>query len=220
MPSKKNNLPKKLLIFNNQDKNWKEKWTPNRDLLDIPKSFRLICSGRPNSGKSLIAINIMLRCNFEKIYVLHCDEDSKDYANIEYEALEEVPDKDIFDDDLKKLLIIDDYEFKNMKKEDLKKLSTLFRYVSSHKNLSIIVNVQNFYDVPIICRRCANFFILFENNDKSYIQSIARKCMIPQNKLLYIMENYIKNFHDSIWIDLTLNTPAKIRLNGYDIIDQ
>ena len=46
------------------------------------------------------------------------------------------------------LIIIDDFEFKKMNKEDEKKLTTLFRFVSTHKNCSLMASYQSFFDCP------------------------------------------------------------------------
>lgn len=216
MPSK---LPNKILPLPCKDKEgWTEKWTPQRNLLNFPGGTKILMIARPNAGKSTVVKNILLRADpmYEKIFLLHCDDDSEDYADIQLTHLKEMPEQSFFDRETKKLLIIDDFEFKNMKKDDLRKLSTLFRYASSHKNLSIFTCTQNFYSLPIIVRRTSNCFVLWDNNDKRYIQDMASKCMIPKKKFLELF-SHLTNFHDSLWIDLTKGSPAKIRINGYNI---
>ena len=64
-------LPAKLLYLPNNDKSFHERWETGRDMLNIPHPFRAVLLGRPNVGKTNIIINLILRCNFEEIFVIH-----------------------------------------------------------------------------------------------------------------------------------------------------
>lgn len=216
-------LPKQLLTFGGGDKTgWREKWTPNRDLLNIPKSYRMILVGRPNSGKSTAVLNILLRADpaFDEIFLLHCDGNSKDYEDVDTIKLDGIPDVKTFSSKGRKCLIIDDYPFADMNKEDKKKFSVLFRYISSHKNVSIMLTSQNLYSIPIIARRTANFFVVWRSPDLSYVNTMSQRCGIRPDKFLKLLDEYLHGYYDAVWIDCTLGTPAPIRINGYEVIDQ
>jgi len=214
-------LPRQLLTFGGGDKDFREKWVPNRDLLNFPKSYRMILVGRPNSGKSTVVLNVLLRAKpqFDEIFLLHCDKYSKDYEDVDTIKLDGIPDVKTFSSKGCKCLIIDDYPFADMNKEDKKKFSVLFRYISSHKNVSILLTSQNLYSIPIIARRTANIFIIWRSPDLSYVNTMSQRCGIRPDKFLKLLDEYLLNFYDSLWVDCTLGTRAPVRINGYEVID-
>jgi len=213
-------LPQKILPIPNADKKWHEKWDEGRDLLNIPHPFRLCTLGPPNSGKSTAVKNILLRINpyFEKIYLCHCDiEGSQEYDDIKLTKLKEIPEPSFWDGQVKTLVILDDLEFKDMKKQQRACLDRLYGYCSTHKNISVILCCQNFTNIPPIVRRCTNMFVLWRINDYRALKDIGKKCGIRPKRFDELMEKYIVNIHDSLWCDLTSKSPAKIRINGYQI---
>ena len=67
-------LPKKILVIPNKDKlGWHERWDSKRDMLNFPHPYRFCISSVPNSGKTNLIKNILLRANpsFKKIYLYH-----------------------------------------------------------------------------------------------------------------------------------------------------
>jgi ribosome biogenesis GTPase A len=62
MPKKLFRLPNKIIpISCSEKKGWREKWYEGRNMLNLPHSFRLLCIGPPDSGKSTLIKNIIIR---------------------------------------------------------------------------------------------------------------------------------------------------------------
>jgi hypothetical protein len=223
---KKFSLPNKILPLPNKDKGFQEEWYKGRNLLNFPASWRCVISARPNTGKSTIAKNILLRADpmFEQVIVVHIDPDSLDYADIDgVEILTEIPSvtDPIVNNKNKTLLILDDLEYKFMSKPQLRNLDRLFGYVSSHKNVSCICISQDCYNIPPCVRRMSNIWILGKiNNDITSFLTIAQKCGMKKNDFEYVFDKYITGDHDTLWLDRTKNTPAEYRVNGYTILDK
>lgn len=221
----KRNLPDHLFPIPNADKEFEEHWFPERNLLNLPHSFRAVITGRPNTGKTSIAKHLLLRQDpmFEKIYVVHIDPDSKDYDDVDgVEMLEEIPPVNsvYFDRSKKTLLILDDLEYKFMNKQQLRNLDRIFGYVSTHKNVSVMVLAQDAYNIPPCIRRMANVWILGRvNNDMLSFESLAKRCGLKTEDFVHIFNKYITGDHDTFWIDHTKKTPAEYRINGYTVLD-
>ena len=225
---KKIKLPKEILIIKNPDKFYHENWkTPkNRDPLDIPHPYRIVICGKPNSGKSMLAKNILLRASkpFEKIIICHYDgHDTKEYEDLgDIKMLDYIPnprDKELFDPKYKTLLIFDDLEFQYIPKEQKKYLDRFFGYSTTHKNMSIILCAQNLTNIPVAVRRMANVFIMFKVPDMELLYLMGRKLGIKKDNFNRIFEDNIKSYHDSIWFDLSAGSPFPLRRNGYLILD-
>jgi hypothetical protein len=165
--------------------------------MDIPHPFRAVLAARPNSGKTCVIFNIILRGAqsqnpFEKIIVVHCDpEETKEYSPIDCTLLAKIPSPEQFSGKQKSLVILEDLNYHAMGKDQKGNLDRLFGYVSTHKNCSVIVTAQNPFSVSANVRRCANLFVLWSSHD---MDSLA------------------------LWIDLTVNTPATLPKNCYEKI--
>lgn len=224
MPKSKTSLPNKLLAIPNADKKFHERWYKNRNLLNIPHPFRAIICGRPDSGKSTVVKNIILRAYppYQEIYIIHCDPDNTH----EYDDLGEsnvhisniIPDPDEWNSDKKKLCIIDDLELKSLSKMQSKNLDRLFGYVSTHKNLSAMICQQEFYNLPTLIRRCSNVWIIWKFDDEYSMPLVSKKAGLSQESLKFLFRKCTDK-HDSIWIDKTDKSPAPLRFNGYEVLD-
>ena len=109
----KSKLPNKIINLPIADKEWHEQ--PSSDLGSFPHPFRICFIAPPNSGKSLALKNVLVRTtpNFEAIYLVHNDVDTKEYNDIDLEYLDNViPTIDEFDTTKKNLLIIEDIDYK------------------------------------------------------------------------------------------------------------
>ncbi len=215
-------LPNKLIPIPNADKEFHEVWSPGRNMLNIPHPYRAVVMGPPNKGKSTTVKNILLRADppFEEIFVVHCDsEGTAEYADIGAEMLSEIPAPEEWAGVVKSLVILDDLELKMMKKEQLRNLDRLFGYVSTHKNISIILCCQDPFNCPPIVRRCANLWVLYQGTDLDSFNQLARKAGYPKSKFSQIF-SVCDEFHDSIWIDRTSGSPYPLRKNGFEIIDK
>lgn len=212
-------FPKQIIKLANADKGFHEHWEPDRDMLNLPHPFRAIIAAPPHSGKSTVIKNILLRADppFKKIVIVHCDpENTAEYEDIDkVELVAHVPMPDEWDGETKTLCIIDDIELKILSNEQKTALSRLFGYVSTHKDTSVCLTSQDPYQIPSICRRSANVFILWKLVDLNALVMTARKTGYSAEDYRYFFTCLAKNRHDSIWIDMTENSPYPLRLNGY-----
>lgn len=219
-------LPNKIIVIKNKDKMFDEKWYPNRNIANFPAPFRMCLVGAVGGGKTNTAKNIILRAypQYDKIVICHCDKSSREWDDIEtnpedrfYDS--QLPPLEFFEEKDPKekwLLIIEDCEFKNEGKN--KELSMLFRYISSHKKVSIMLLYQNFTGIPKIARRLANVFVVWKIPDTMALETIGRKCGLKRGELIEMFDTIANGSKDSICLDMTPGTPAPIRLNIFQKI--
>lgn len=212
-------LNKELVEIKNVDKKFTEKWTPKRgsDISNFPHPCRVAIIGPPSTGKSFLCKHLILhqRPMFKEVYIIHGDSDcTKEFEDIEPTMmLNEFPPVDFFDSDVKTLVIIDDLEFSNLSKEQVSRMNKLVRYVSSHKNVTVYLTHQSFFELPNLVRKLCNVFILFKPRSTMELKIIANRVGFKPSDLEYIFENICDQYRDSLCIDLTYNTPAKLRKN-------
>jgi hypothetical protein len=190
-------------------------------MLDIPHPYRAVLFGPPNSGKSLIIKNLLLRAKpeFEELFVIHPDINfTKEYDDVDATMLSEVPAPEEWEGKNKTLVIIDDMEFKQMNKEQKRNLDRLVNYASTHKNISVILTAQDAFNVPPSVRRSANLFVLWKTPDMDSLAQVARKNGLKGDELRALFKNIANKPYDSIWVDNTTNSPYPLRLNGYKVI--
>lgn len=215
-------LPNKIIPIENSDKEFHEKWTKSRNMLNIPHPFRCVCLGPPNVGKTTIVKNIVLRADppFQEIVVIHCDSEyTKEYDDLgEIEMLNEIPAPEDWEGQVKTLVVLDDLEFKGMNKQQKRNLDRLFGYVSTHKNISCILCSQDAFNVPPIVRRCSNLWILWRCPDLDAMATCARKTGLKAENFNTIFNELMLESRDSLWLDRTDKTPYPCRKNGFTII--
>lgn len=223
---KKENLyPDELIIIPNPEKKFHEKWFTGRNMLNFPHPYRiLLTSIQPNLGKTLWVKNIIIRANpkFKEIFLLHCGENMQtEYDDIDYTCISKIPpiSSNIFNKNVKTLLIIEDKNFKYMSKDDLHRLDRAYGFTSTHRNLSIICCSQSFFDVPCSVRRMSNVYVLWKTKDIDSMKTIGRRCGLRKEELYNLIKKHLKKAYDTLWIDCTKNTPYSIRLNGFTNID-
>ena len=218
-------IPFRIIPFRNRDKSFHESWTPGRDWLDFLHPFRMLLAAKPNGGKTTVILNLILRSAlgrrpFEKIMVIHCDpQETKEYDDVEHEQRAEIPDPQDFSSKVKTLCILEDLNYLSMSKQQKGRLERLFGYASTHKNVSCILTAQDPFRILPTVRRCCNIFVLWNNQDTDMLRTLARKTGQPVEQLQYMLHTYCQGAHDSLWIDLTPNSPAAFRINGYERMD-
>lgn len=216
-------LPNELLYIPNADKAFHEKWTKNRNPLDFPHPFSLCAIGPVNSGKSTVLKNILIRClpSFEKLFIIHCNgKDTKEYDDLVSGIfLDDFPDPSFWDGNKKKtMVIIDDVALKSLNKIQNKNLDRMMGYSSTHSNLSICICAQDAFQIPPIFRRMANIFVLWKPRDLDSLSTVARKSSLPSKEMNAIFSQLMTERRDSLWIDLTKDSPFPLRKNGFEII--
>lgn len=216
-------LPRRIIPIENPDKLFHEKWHERRNLLNLPHPFRGVLLGPPNVGKTTIVKNIIIRAHppFEEIFVVHCDPSfTEEYDDLGESCviLEEIPTPDEFEGKVKSLVVLDDLEFKFMDKVQRRSLDRLFGFVSTHKHISVLLCSQDPFNVPAICRRCANLWVLWKMTDLDALATCARRTGMKALTFRKIFQKVITEPHDSLWIDLTDKSPMPLRKNGYQAI--
>lgn len=223
--NKEKEYPNEIIIIENVEKRFHEKWIPNRNILNFPHPYRmLLCSIQPNLGKTLWVKNIIIRArpNFKEIFLLHVGEDIQtEYDDVDYTPINEIPpvNSQIFNPKVKSLLIIEDKNFKYFSKDDLSRLDRAYGYTSTHRNLSIICCSQSFFDVPPAVRRMSNIYVLWKNKDMDSMKTIGRRVGLMKEELYNLIKTHLKKSHDTLWIDSTKDSPYPLRLNGFTNIN-
>ena len=222
---KKVRLPNRLIGIPNPDKYFHENWYEGRNMLNFPHPYRAVLLGRPNTGKSTVAKNLLLRAKpaFEEVIVIHCDADyTQEYDDLgeKVELRSEIPKPEEWEGENKTLVILDDLEFKGMNKEQRRNLDRLFGYVSTHKNISVILCCQDAFNVPPIVRRCSNLWVLWKCNDLDSMANVARKTGLKVQDFKRIFDEHMTEFRDSLWLDMTAKSPYPMRKNGFEILEK
>lgn len=214
-------LPNELMIIENPDKTWHEKWTKNRNILNFPHPFRAVLFGPPNKGKTMVMKNILLRAKpqFKEIFVIHADPDfTKEYDDIDAEMLDEIPPLQEWEGKVKTLVIVDDIDLSQLNKDQKKNLNRLFGNVSTHKNISVMLTSQDPFNVPPSVRRMSNLFVLWKSKDMDSLAQIARKSGVSSEDMKNLFNTVLKGDKDSLWLDNTSGTPYPMRKNGFTIL--
>lgn len=217
-------MVKELIVYKNLDKEHlkKDKWTQNRDLLNIPEMRAIFCS-IPNGGKTNLVLNIIREGNYEKIIIIHPDYDnSKDYAMLESaEFRKDIPAQDEWaeiTEGKKTLCVVDDVEITLLSKEQQTNLKRLYGYVSSHYNVHPILCYQEWYSIPIFLRKICNVIALWKTRSLRTLTGIGSQLGYEKEEFK-ALTTLLQKPHDFLMFDLTKGTRAPIRLNGYEIIE-
>lgn len=229
MPKKmKFNMPDSVVVVENKDKgNWVESWHKPVDRSPgfIPHPFRALMLGQVSRGKTNMIKNLFLKHQasskpFQRLIICCCDITSEEWSDCCPDfILDKLPPLSLFDGSIKTCLVCDDFEFKNMGGDELKKLTTLFRMTSSHKNLSIFASYQSFFDCPSIARKCCNLFLLYKPTSKMELKTIANRIGIDSDDLKQLYKKYCPEHYDCLVFDKTKDSPFPIRKNIYTLID-
>lgn len=223
----KKRLPQKLIHIKNKDKVFHEQWKKGDDMLNFPHPFRILLAsgGKPNLRKTNTLKNIVIRQDppFKKIYLLHCGgKNTKEYDDFNVDLLDAVPepfDEDLFNPNVKTLLILEDLNFIRFKRQEIVRLDRIYGYTSTHQNVSIMCTAQGFFAIPPLIRKMSNIVIVWRTADLDSLERIRRRVDMIKDDWVYIMENFLLEKYDSLWIDNTKNSPYPLRKNGFEIID-
>jgi len=226
-------LNQRVVAFGCADKSLRESWDENRkkDVANFPSPFRMLMLGPPNSGKSTLAKNLVVHQDppFDEVYVCHEDAGAtREYDDLEPTAmLGEIPGLDFWDSlptteedpetgeerPIKRLVIVDDIEYVSANKQRLKDLAILMRFASSHKNLSVIVSHQSFFDLPVIAKKVADVFVVWRPRAKNELALIENRTGLPSGALTAIFDKYGRDARDSVCVDATRGSPMPLRWN-------
>jgi hypothetical protein len=218
-------LPDSLCVIPNADKGFHEKWEEGRAKLNFPHPWRGCFTGPPNTGKSTAVKNIIVRSDppFKRVMIIHADpENSEEYNDLGKDGVQLVgtippPDK-LNKDDEKMLVVIDDLELKELSREQRRNLDRLVGYVSTHKNVSVAICTQDWFNLPPIVRRCCNVWVIWKSPDPRNMKAIGQRIGAPA--LPDVASHLLPEFRDSLWVDMTAGTPYPFRKNGFEIINK
>jgi ABC-type cobalamin/Fe3+-siderophores transport system ATPase subunit len=238
--SRRNELPKAIVPFRCADKLIEEKWTAERaeDLANIPSPFRAILVGGCGSGKSTVAKQLLIhqKPNFDELILIHADVGDDEHQGGSTEwwdadptlVMNECPSLEFWtalcanddpDRPVKRLVVVDDLEQTSALKQRLKNLALLFRYVSTHKSMSVILCHQSMFDIMPLLRKMANLYIVWKPRAKNELTLIENRVGLDKGVLKELFTQLCPNQRDSITIDLTDRSPQKLRLNLWTPID-
>tara|TARA_R110000782_G_scaffold6316_1_gene21678 strand:+ start:533 stop:1282 length:750 start_codon:yes stop_codon:yes gene_type:complete len=227
-PGKKRNLgkaPRKICPISNPDKKLHEVYKKGDNPLRFPKPFRCAILGGVNSGKSLMATHIIFAHQakkpfFDEIHIVHGCASTTEYDLLEPTSIRtEIPSYDQFDPDKRTLLVLDDVDFTNMRPDVLKRISQLWRFGSTHCNISIILLHQSWFRIPKIVKDCSSVFVIFRPHDIDELACIGRRVGLGSKKIVEVFDQFLPKWRDSLLINLCPEAPHKYSKNLFEPID-
>ena len=213
--------PRKIVPMPNPDKKRHESYQRSHNPIRFPKPFRCCILGKVNSGKSLIAKHILMAHQekapkFDEVHVIHgcAQTHTTEYDDIEPTSVRsDIPSYEDFDPEPRKLLIFDDVDFTIMPGQELRNLSELFRFGSTHCNISILLMHQSWFRIPKIAKDCSNVFVIFRPHDRDELATIGRRVGLKKDKIFDIFNDHLPEWRDSLLINLIPNAPYKFGKN-------
>jgi hypothetical protein len=217
--------PRSLVILKNKDKRCHESYTKGDSPLRFPHPFCCGILGGVNSGKSMIVKNILMahqakKPKFQQVVVIHGDPETKEYEDVEPDCIRKsIPEIEELDPDVKKLLIFDDTDFSNLSKDDVRRISEIWRFGSTHRNTSIILSNQCFFRVPKIIKDCSNVYIIFKPRDRDELATIGRRVGFKKGVLYDLFKQVLPKFRDSLTVNLIPSSPHVFYKNLFEVIE-
>ena len=227
---KKKRLPKAprcIVPLPNPDKKKHQVYKPGDNPIKFPMPFKCVISGRPNSGKSLMAIHILLahqseKEHFDEVHIVHgCVEThTSEWDRIEPTSIrQDIPSYEDFNPENRTLIIYDDVDYTNIRQDELMRLSEMVRFGSSHCNISCIFLTQVFFRIPKVIKDTANVFIIYKPLDLDELSSLGRRVGLKIDEIRYIFDNFMTHWRDSLLINLIPNSPFVYGKNLFQPID-
>lgn len=222
------------------DKRIQDHWEEGQDLAAFPQPFRMMCLGPPNCGKSTFAKTVLMHADppFDELYVIHEDYQeeggSTEWDDADYTAMMgEVPPLSWWDDlcaeddpdepPVRRLIVIDDLESTGVSKARQRNLATLFRYVSSHHGMSLILCFQNMFGLPPILRKMANIIVCWKPVARNEMGTIANRVGVEEWQLRELFElanrEFGRSIRNSVCFDASADSPAPVRINLFEPVD-
>lgn len=217
-------LTDKIFSLPNKDKGeWVESYDEKEHGLNkMVHPFKALYTSRPNGGKTTVMINCFLHIQssnrpFKTVIIIQ-PSTSKEWDPIDPTLiLYDIPNPDtvVDEDNGKTLIIIDDFDLTKLNRTQQQNFSMLFRYISSHHNISIMLSYQSFFDVPALIRKCCNYFYIWKTQNLDEINIISKRCGFNKKVFQHLFKKYIHNKHDFLLIDTVRDD---IRKNMYEVI--
>jgi len=218
---KKSDLPNKMIPFNSNEKNYHQK-EDIKDIANFPSPVICILMGNVNTGKTRTLKNILVHKNppYERIVLYTPLETCTEYDDVDpIEIINEIPELDFFDREMRNCFILEDIDPKNgLSKDEKTLLSRNFCVGASHNNTDIYLISQNPTDISPVLRRVANVIFMWENNDLIQLSHMAKKFNILPQQLKYVFNHICKERTDSFCIS-DVTSHARYRKNIFEKIE-
>ena len=228
--------PRRIVPFVSGDKiGAQEVWTDRRasNIGNIPSPARVLLVGPCSVGKSTLVKNLIIHQKpaYDEVYVVHLDLTTRDYDDLDATALmndipslewfNELPERDESGKRIKRAIVLDDLELTSSTKERNKNLAILFRYVSSHRFMTIYMAHQSFFDLPPIVKKMANVFVIYRPRARTELSLIENRVGLAKGELAHLFDTVATGPRDSLMVDFTIGSPAPLRLNIFTpLIDE
>ena len=220
--------------FKNGDKPCCDKWDErrSRNLANFPSPCRILLVGPPNCGKSTLIRNLVIQQSprFDEVYLVHLDAGhTLDYADLDLTA--EMPDMPTLEfynalpthnakgKRIRRAIIVDDLELTHATKERSKNLAILFRFVSSHHNMTVYYAHQSYFSIPPLVKKMASVFVLWRPRSNTELKLVEDRCGVDRGMLKHLFEQVCVTPRDSLCIDHTEFSPAPLRKNIFEKIE-
>jgi len=213
--------PREIVPIPNPDKKKHESYKKSHNPIRFPKPFKCCISGRPNSGKSLMALHIIMahqekKPKFDEIHIVHgcADTHTSEWDKIDPTSTrQEIPSYEEFDPQNRTLLVFDDTDYTMLRSDELMRLSELVRFGSSHCNISCIFLTQVFFRIPKVIKDCCNVFIIYRPVDLDELATLGRRVGLKKEEISHIFNEFLPHWRDSLLINLIPNAPYKFGKN-------
>lgn len=184
-----------------------------------PHPAKILFLGGCGRGKTNMIKNAFLQHQstgrpFKELYIITCSPLCTEYDDLQYTGLlTEIPDADFFNPKKKTAVIIDDYEHDNMTSEEKRRLSTLFRYVATHRNVSIYCGYQSFFNTQPLIRKVSDVFVIYKPNNKLDYTNLANRLDMEADDLRYIFKEICNGVYDCLCINNIPGAPYRFTKN-------
>lgn len=220
----------KIIIFDSIDKKHNEYWTKGRSFINKPRPYRACFIAPPNSGKSSMIKNLLLHAKpeFSKVFVWgnSSSREWEDFSDMMITAEDLMEGTDILTEDIdgQRLLIIDDVELQHVNSKLKDKITLLFKHISSHYQLSIVVAVQDYKMIDHSIRSNLNVFsINLGIRDIESISNLGKRIGLSYTQFKTLFKDLKDCVDDTQYsylvVDNTIGTPVPLAVNFFDKIN-
>jgi hypothetical protein len=222
----------KIQIIKNPEKdkgNWMESYRSPPKGASVgwwPHPVKALFLGGCGRGKTNLIKNSFLQHQggrgkpYKELYIITCSDMCSEYDDLEYTGLlTEIPDADFFSGKEKTCVILDDFEMSNLSSSDKRKLSTLFRYVATHRNVSIFCGFQSAFDTPPIIRKCSDVFVIYKPNNRQEVDTLANRLNLESRDLRYIFKHICNGVYDALCVNNIPGAPYRLTKNLHTPIE-
>jgi len=209
----------KLTAFTNKDK---ENHTVGGMLPGFPSRVGYFAA--PSRGKRSACLNLLAREKpmFDTFTVVHIDPNTTEYSLLDdgdYKVIgfhqDGLPDPTSFDRSKKNCLILDELPFDSFSVAQKSQLERLMNFGSTHHSISIHIQAQDVFAVPISVRRALTHVALWSSPIRMSQALYSRMLGL---KLQPLFDKLCTSRYDFLFLDFTGDGPP-VRKNVFEVID-